>query len=534
MPTLDSWLRSLLRGDDRLAALKADAERGAKAGRTQASEYEACVAPYIRCRDGLLFGTTELPERRIHEVRLAARIAQGSSGWVTGATGSGKTRGLLALALQDFATPHTTCIAADFKGDLAEGLIEAVIPWLATQLPPEQGAELLHGLRVWAPWNSDRLPSMHLTFPGGSLRRRAIAIAELFVATIAAGEFGHRQQSLLLPCLRLMIATGTPLALLGEVLNSAALRDSLIDLARDAELTSYFRDRFPADSREGVAFSILSRFDRFISDESTRLALFGEDPFDPAEWLESGATVCDFGGGLGTHQRFWAAAILHGLTTAILSRRVTRESPRVVVRVDEVQVGIASQDQARELENTLSLMRSRRASLWVAHQHAGQLAEHPALLQSLRTNTGVQVAFRSPRETTSAMATVLPDQVLPGILRHDVTEAQMRQAWEIALAALPERVFLLRCPELSPIGIPVRTPVVDLDSMRRQSLPEARFLARQGARSYSKADLAKRERLWRQLAAELGRAATPNSDALARAVAPRTTTPSRPRRVEVG
>lgn len=536
MPGLDAWLRSMSRGDDCRAALRAEAEREATVVRSEASEYEACLAPYTRCQDGLLFGTTGLSGGRSQEVRLATRIAHGTSGWTTGSTGSGKTRGLLGLALQDLATPRTTCIAADFKGDFSEGLTESVIPWMATQLPPARGADLLMGLRVLAPWRGNGLPSLNLTSPaGGSLRRRAVAIAELFNVTVGAGELGHRQQAVFMPTLRLLLATGTPLPLLPDVLTSERLRAGLLELAHDPELTSYFRDRFPADHRENTTYSILARFDRFLADECTRLALFGEAPFDPAEWLETGTTVIDLGSGLESHRRFWSAAILHGLVTSILARRVSRGSPKVVVRIDEVHVGIAGQDQARELENALSLMRSRRASLWIAHQHAGQLAEHPQLLQSLRTNTGVQIAYRCPRETASAMATVLPDRLPPGMLRPDATEAQVRQAWELALAALPERTFLLRCPLLGPIGIPVRTPTIDLDRMRRESSPEARSLASEGASSHTRTELALREGLWRQLASELGQAASPNSDALARAAASGPATPSRrSRRAEVG
>ena len=460
-------------------------------------------------------GTTILPDARLGEVRLPRKLALGLSSHVVGATGTGKTTAMTAWAAQDVATPGVVSVNLDYKGDFAKNLTEIVIPWVALKLPLDEGTELLESLRVWAPWSGRKIPSLHLTSPGGSVSRRAVALTDLFVATVGAGELGHRQLSVFVPAVKLMMKTGVPFALLPEIFTLPGFRGALLIAAEDPELTSYFENRFMADAREGVVFSILSRFDRFLSDDTTKRALFGPTPFDATVWLEHGTTVCDFGGGLRSHRVFWASFVQHAILEAVLSRPTRRTSPRVAIRIDEVQMGIPTKDQAEELDDALCLMRSRRAALAIAHQHAGQLAEYPSLLSSLRANAGILAAFRIPKESAEATSCVVPEGLPPGIDGKGLTESQVRETWIRVLSSLPDRTFLLRAPTLASSSIPVRAPTLDLEALSRE-VPEAiRALGRDGQDGFTSEALGLREDTWRRVVAELSTVAAPNVTALA-------------------
>ncbi len=516
---LDALVRRLLRGPDAEAALRSDRERTAAAAESERTREAETSAPYRR-GDGVLMGTTMLSGARSAEVRLPRKLALGLSSHIVGATGTGKTTAMTAWAAQDVASPGVVSVNLDYKGDFAKNLTEVVIPWAAVKLPVEGGTALLENLRVWAPWSGRRIPSLHLTSPGGSVSRRAVALTDLFVATVGAGELGHRQLSAFVPAVKLMMKTAVPFALLPEVFSLPGLRAALLVAAEDPELTSYFENRFPADAREGVVFSILSRLDRFLADDTTKLALFGPHGFDAATWLESGTTVCDFGGGLRSHRVFWASFVQHAVLEAVLSRPTRRTSPRVLIRIDEVQMAIPTAAQAEELDDALCLMRSRRASLQIAHQHAGQLAAYPSLLSSLRANVGMMAAFRIPKESAEATSCVVPEGLPPGVDGGGLTESQIREAWVRALSSLPDRTFLLRAPTLAPSSIPVRAPVLDLEALAREVPEPVRALGRDGTDGFAPEELAAREEKWRRVALELSATREPNAAALARFAEP--------------
>ncbi len=517
---LDALTRRLLRlGEgDRPAARRAIRAQLDSAKTEEIRRQLRSVERFVAPTDGLVMGSTTLPNGGAAWVRVPWRIAHGLSRWIVGATGGGKTTAMLCWKAQDLRDPKVRSIDLDSKGDYATGLLEVAVPWVATHISPEDGAELLSGLRVIAPWDARLLPSLHLTWTGPAMRERSTALVGLFNATTTSGNaLGHNQEACFVPLVRLLMSRSVPFALLADVAVRPGFRNALLAGSDDAELRGYFDTRFENEGRGGVLRGILTRMDRFLADDATRLALFGPEPFDSSRWLEEGTTVASFGGGLDQHRRFWASVTVHALVRAILRRRPTRSSPRVVVGIDEVQRAIPSAEQAQDLEDALSLMRSRKASLSIAHQHPAQLADHPALLQSLRTNVGTTVAFRSPAEG-SALSHVFPESLPPGVDASRLSEADIRRVWEQVLPGLPERTFLLRVPDLSPASIIVRAPHFDVDALRREVPEDIRAIARDGQEGFTRDDLAARERAWRQAVHELDGAPTPNLDALGRLV----------------
>lgn len=514
----DTLTRGLIRlGEGDRAAARRVLREHARAARAEDIQRQLIsFQRFVDVKDGLVVGSIVLPDETVACVRIPWKIAHGLSQWVVGGTGGGKTTVLLNMRAQSLRNPSVHSVDLDSKGDYASGLTEVVYPWVALHLPPEQGASLLASLRVIAPWEGRTLPSLHLTFAGPSARERATALVGLFNATVGNGSaLGHNQEACFVPLVRLLMADGVPLALLPDVATRSRFRAALLASAGDAELRAYFDTRYENEGRGGVLRGILARVDRFLSDDATRLALFGPEPFDVSRWLEEERMVGNFSGGLDQHRRFWTAFTVHSLTRAILRRRPTRRSPRVLVAIDEVQRAIPTQEQAQDLEDALSLMRSRRAALCIAHQHPGQLAEYPALLQSLKTNVATTLAFRSPGDV-SALSHVFPETVPPGVDATGLDEAAIRRVWERVLPGLPERTFLLRVPALSPSSIVVRAPEFDIEALRREIPEDVQAIAREGQYGFTREELALRELAWREAVHELDAAATPNTDALAR------------------
>ncbi len=513
MPTLDGIVRTLRRGSDRTAALAADREREEEGEARHRAAVVDTLAPYTRHAEGLVFGHTPGLDGSSLTVTLPYRVAHERSAWITGATGAGKTTFLLAITLQDLTTPDRAVIACDFQGSeggYANRLRHHVIPGLVARFDTAEADGFLGAMRVVAPWRSTTLPSLNLTNAAGPVQRRAAELVDVFAAT-TGGDFGPRMLSCTLPLVRLAMVARVPLPLLPEIATNAATRRALLLAAEDPELHSYFRDRFAADFRDAGA-SVLSRIDRLLMDEPTRAAMFAPHPFDPSSWLEGGTTVIDLGGATPLLRDFWAALFQSTLLAAVLSRRTTRVSPRVILRIDEAQLGVPSAAQAAALDDALSRMRSRRAALTVAHQHCAQLAGHANLLQSLKANAGVIATFRVPQETAAATG-VMPDALLPG-MDADVTEAQMRDAWTRVIASLPDRHFILRAPALSAASIPVRAPTFDAEQFGSGASAELRARVQEAGGGLTRAALRAHETSWRSLLAEVAQAAEPNVDTL--------------------
>jgi hypothetical protein len=313
---------------------------------------------------------------------------------------------------------------------------------------------------------------------------------------------------------KLLMRNAVPFPLLADVLTNERFRQALLTAADDAELSQYFRTRFDADSREGLIGGILARADRFAADESTRHALYGPDAFTASVFLESGTLVANLAGGTGSHVKFWAGFTLHEIVTAVLARRPRRTSPQVVVRIDEVQLGVPTPDAAYLLETALSTMRSKKASVHIAHQHVAQLAHFPSLVSSLRTNTAIQCVFRQPAEAVGAISLALPEGLPYGVEGAGLSEAQVRDLWERVLVSLPDRNYFLRVPTLSPSSIPVRAFDLDLDGLRRSVPEEIRSLAENGQGGFGRDVLRTREEVWHRAVQDLSDAADPNTDAL--------------------
>ena len=161
-------------------------------------------------------------------------------------------------------------------------------------------------------------------------------------------------------------------------------------------------------------------------------------------------------------QRFWAGILTGRITRAILSRPVTDGTPLAWVIFEEVQEALSSSGQADQFARLLALARHKRVGVTLVNQQAGQLAAvDSTLVKILRTNAGIECAFRANLEDAKSIAHAMPlppRQRKPG-------EARLEMVTE--LTQMQDREFRSGSKQ-APFGAQrVRSPRIDLARFRR-------------------------------------------------------------------
>ena len=148
-----------------------------------------------------------------------------------------------------------------------------------------------------------------------------------------------------------------------------------------------------------------------------KLALSAPSCVSFADALESGLTIVDLGSppaGAERAQRFWAGILTGRITRAILSRPIRADSPQAWVIFEEVQEALGG-GQAEQFARLLALARHKRIALTLVNQQPGQVASvDPTLVRVLRTNAGLEAAFRANLDDARALVHALPS---PGAKR---------------------------------------------------------------------------------------------------------------------
>ena len=387
--------------------------------------------------------------------------------WVTGGTGSGKTFWTLGILLQllrrrpSSGRPHPR-IFVDFKGELTQLLLQIVLPVLA--LRPD-GRELLRNLRVVRPFDRLYVPPLRITLPEPGVAHEIQAYNIVASVEEALGEdLGARMERVLLRLSKLAIELNLPLT---EVRSWLEFPDQLAASARrsaDPTLLRYAYELARRETRLSLD-ALYSRLDRFLFLAETRLALEAPDCLDFSECLESGLTIIDLGdppAGAERAARFFAALLLGRLTRAVLSRPVSPDSPPALVVLEEFQEALARR-QVDAFERVLALARFRKVSLWLINQQPAQLNRvDPSLVKLIRTNTGLEVAFRCSLPDATAFAHALP------VPRSNNATAA-RQALTEEMTRLPRRHFYLWLREAPFPAQRVVSPRLDIDRLRREA-----------------------------------------------------------------
>ncbi len=208
--------------------------------------------------------------------------------------------------------------------------------------------------------------------------------------------------------------------------------------------------------------------------------------------------------------RFFGQVIFQKLVRAIFSRRVNRNTEPVTILADEFQELLAP-DLAQDFERILTLARSQRVFLWALFQQVAQVeAVSPTLLRIMKTNSIMQIVFRSSAEDARAFSHIMPAQggeeretedfPDPRSPRRRTTAEEERRELVAQTPSLPDRVFWLWNRARQYPALLVKAPFVSMADLEDSagSLPEElRQVASRGvlATNAEEIDDAERRRL---------------------------------------
>jgi hypothetical protein len=379
--------------------------------------------------------------------------------WVTGATGAGKSFFTISCLIQVLRARRFPVVVVDLKSELSDLLLNLVVPALAASA---DGEALLRNLRIIRPFGRD-LPMLRVTEPEPGVPRpiQAFNLASALEDALA-DDLGARMARVFLRLVSLAIELGYPLTIIQRWLESPEA--FAVDARRSADpvVREYARSGFARESRPAVD-ALLARLDSFLFLDEVKLALSAPSCVSFGDALESGLTVVDLGSppaGAERAQRFWAGILTGRITRSILSRPIRPDTPQTWVIFEEVQEALSS-GQAEQFARLLALARHKRVSLTLINQQPAQIAAvDPTLVRVLRTNAGLECAFRANIDDAKTLAHALPTPVgkkSAGEARHDVVAD---------LTQMPDREYLLWLKQAPFRAQHVRSPRLDLEALR--------------------------------------------------------------------
>jgi len=409
----------------------------------------------------------------------------GKHGWITGATGSGKSFFTLACLLQVLRDGRFPVVVVDLKSELSELLIELIVPAL---LRTRGGERLLNRLRIIRPFGRD-LPMLRVTEaePGVPRAIQAFNLASALEDALA-DDLGSRMTRVFLRLCALAIELGYPLTAIQRWLESpeAFARDAR--RSTDPVVREYARSGFARESRPAVD-ALLARLDTFLFLDEVKLALSAPQCVNFGEALESGLTVVDLGSppaGAERAQRFWAGILTGRITRAILSRPITDHSPQAWIIFEEVQEALGS-GQAEQFARLLALARHKRCGVTLINQQPAQLAAvDSTLVKVLRTNAGIECAFRANIDDAKTLVHALP------VPPRQKSVAETRLGLLTELTQMPDREYLLWLKQAPFRAQHVRSPRLDVPGLREsanQLRGDVRASIRRGVVSMDRAAL---------------------------------------------
>lgn len=403
--------------------------------------------------------------------------------WVTGASGSGKTFLVIAILLSLLQPGrHHPIIMLDFKGELTALLLNTILPALVNQ---PGGQRLLQDLRIVRPFG-EHLPMLNLTLPEPGVPReiQAMTIANAIEEALGA-DLGHRMNRALLRLVTLAIELGEPLTAVRTWLEDPALFARAASRSTDPSLRTYAATLRARENRASLD-ALLARLDAFLFLPATRQVLSARGCLSFPDALEGGITIVGLGdppAGAEGQTRFWGGALLGKLMRAILSRPIRPDSPSTLVAFEEFQEGAAPQ-QTKQFARLIALARFKLVATLYINQQPSQL--DPALVKLLRTNCGIEAAFRANVEDARAYAHAVS---LP---EGSKKTGEARQAFVEQLTRLERRQFLLWVKEKARAQL-VRSPRLELEQLQTQAdsvLPEVRERIARGTVSMDPGEVA--------------------------------------------
>jgi|GEM_PF-1740319 len=375
-----------------------------------------------------------------------------NAAWVTGSTGSGKTRFAGAIVHEAIARIlrgyEGAVICLDAKGgeDSLSDLALRSVAQLALQLDPRARQSLLQRLTTLRFHGPEYLVPFQILAPSLGLDPLAqgAVVAEILEAVVGRG-IGARQESTLTKGLAGAISGRKNLV---EFRYAIEDRGALAALLARSPIPEVRRDagRIARESQSSID-GLASRVDLLLRSPGTKAMLAGEGALDFAPCFLPGAvTIID----ASTSPALGAITLAY-LTNALFApgRRVRGKT---LIVADEIQSAAMNPSNVRCLEKILTQGRSfGAAGLISCHQSVQQLPTE--IRAMLSTNIALRVVGRSGADDARLAAEFLPRSGrvpkarLPGVPppeRPDFLSASEEERHHVEeLSRLPRRHFLV-------------------------------------------------------------------------------------------
>src|SRR5438132_7728655 len=274
----------------------------------------------------------------------------------------------------------------------------------------------------------------------------------------------------------LAVELNQPLPVIADWLSAPARFAGDARRSNDERLRRYAREDFPRENRASLE-ALRARLDSFLFLPQVRSALSAGECMSFGSALDHGVTIIDLGNppaGAERVAKFWAGVLIGRLSRAILSREVKDNSPHCLVVLEEFQEAL-QRFQAEQFARLLALARHKRVALLFVNQQPGQLGTE--LTKLLRTNTGLECAFRCNYEDAQSLSHAFP------IAAETTRPAEARLALARQMTRLPRRSYYLWLKEASFRAQLVRSPRLDLGELQEEArgvLEETKGRIRQG------------------------------------------------------
>lgn len=462
------WLRSR---DTRLARQWQARSLAAQDAQATAEAWRFVRAFAVRPGPGrVVLARARTPDGRPYWAGLPLEEFAKERTWILGGSGSGKS--MLALCVISAALlGDIPLILFDFKNELARLVQDVLLPVLV-RMPG--GERLLRNLRIVNPF-SEFVPLLRLTQPEPGVARevQAYTVAAA-VEDALGGELGQRMLRVLLRLATLAIELELPLTVIRRWIEDpaayarAARRSSDPDVRRTAATLLARENRASLDA-------LLSRADAFLFLPATQRALAAPGCVSFADALEQGVTILPLGEPpVGAEQltRFWGGILVGKFMRAVLSRPIGPETRPALAGFDEFQECV--QHSAEQWVRLLALSRYKHCGQIYINQQVAQI--DPKLVRLLRTNVGIEAAFRCNIEDANAYA--------HAVSFSETTErpAEARRRLIEQLTRLERREYLLWVKGHHRAQL-VRSPRLDLERLRERAAcapPAIREFIQQG------------------------------------------------------
>jgi hypothetical protein len=315
--------------------------------------------------------------------------------------------------------------------------------------------------------------------PGVPRSLHAKEIANLVseaLGNLGGDHFGSRMSNVLFFALRaaLEVRDLSLLEVRSLLVNDQYL-NGLLRQVQDHDIKEYFVYRFPRENKEAIQ-AVVSRLDLLLLEDTARV-LCAPGCLSFSELLEQPLTVMDVGGaprGARFLTRWWLGVCVRGLTAAIFGRPPRR--PPAFAVLDEWWMGL-DDDLATDFEWLLSLARHKNVALWLLNQLPEQVSSRsPSLLATIKSNCGLQIAFRQSHDNARALSYMLPVSENLRVRKspdhpkwdtRSATAEEQRKTLVEELPRLPRRHFWLYPREFGTQAVKLVAPTVPFEEARR-------------------------------------------------------------------